>query len=137
LEADLLRQVIDYLSAQQRRGRVVWFARRNSGGAMNAHGMFVRFYQLYVKGRPPTGKGAPDLDGMLPGGQYFALEIKRPGGKPTEPQAAFLSLVREAGGVAAVVSSYEEVYRVLFHATTDREPPLAAPVWDGEPDGIL
>ena len=123
LENALLGQVIDYLSAQQARGRIAWFARCNGGGVFNRAGQFLRFYVLYLRGKVPAGKGMADLHGMLSGqsgqsgqsgGKYFALEVKRPGEKPTAEQLAFLEEVRAGGGIAAVVRGYEDVPSLLF-----------------------
>lgn len=116
LENALLGQVIDYLSAQQARGRIAWFARCNGGGTFNRAGQFLRFYVLYLRGKVPAGKGMADLHGMLSGqsGRYFALEVKRPGEKPTAEQLAFLDEVRAGGGIAAVVRGYEDVPSLLF-----------------------
>lgn len=58
--------------------------------------------------------GSADLIGMLaPQGRFLALEVKRPGEKPTKEQELFLELVRKSGGVAAVVTSVEEALAVV------------------------
>lgn len=46
-------------------------------------------------------------------GRFLALEVKRPGGRPTRGQVEFLQAVRAAGGVAAVVDSVAAVEQVL------------------------
>ena len=117
LEADVQAQIVDYLRAQQARGRIVWFARCNGGSVLSMHKgrrRFTRFYALYLRGAEPAHKGMADLHGMLPDGRYFALEIKRPGEKATPEQQAFLAVVRAGGGIAAVVRGFEEVTRVLW-----------------------
>lgn len=117
LESDIQTQIVDYLRAQQARGRIVWFARCNGGSVLSMHKgrrSFTRFYALYLRGAEPAHKGMADLHGMLPGGRYFALEVKRPGEKPTPEQLAFLAAVRENGGIAAVVHSFDEVANVLI-----------------------
>ena len=117
LESDIQTQIVDYLRAQQARGRIVWFARCNGGSVLSMHKgrrSFTRFYALYLRGAEPAHKGMADLHGMLPGGRYFALEIKRPGEKATPEQQSFLAAVRAGGGIAAVVCGFEEVTRVLW-----------------------
>jgi hypothetical protein len=58
--------------------------------------------------------GSADLIGILaPMGRFLALEVKRPGEKPTKEQELFLELVRKSGGVAAVVHSVEEALAVV------------------------
>lgn len=39
---------------------------------------------------------------------FVACEVKQPGKKPTDKQAAFLSAIRSAGGIAVVATSVEE-----------------------------
>jgi len=43
----------------------------------------------------------------------FALEVKRPGRKPTKLQQAVLKKWEAAGAIAAVVTSVEEVKELL------------------------
>ena len=62
-------------------------------------------------------KGASDLIGILePTGRWFALEVKRPGGKPTPEQELFLKLIRNHGGFGAVVDSVEAADAALARA---------------------
>ena len=56
--------------------------------------------------------GQPDLLGCYKG-RMFALEVKRPGGKPTKLQQAVLKKWEAAGAIAAVVTSVEEVKELL------------------------
>jgi hypothetical protein len=117
LEADVQAQIVDYLRAQQARGRIVWFARCNGGSVLSLHKgrrSFTRFYALYLRGAEPAHKGMADLHGMLPDGRYFALEVKRPGECATPEQRAFLAVVRAGGGLAEVVHGFEEVANVLW-----------------------
>ncbi len=117
-ESEVQTQIVDYLRAQQARGRIVWFARCNGGSVLSMHKgrrSFTRFYALYLRGAEPAHKGMADLHGMLPDGRYFALEVKRPGEKATPEQQAFLAAVQAGGGIAAVVRGFEGVDRVLFH----------------------
>lgn len=115
-EADLQAQIVDYLRAQQTRGRIVWFARCN-GGAVHSvrqgRRSYTRFYALYLRGAEPASRGMADLHGMLLDGRYFALEVKRPGERATPEQQTFLAAVRAGGGIAAVVRGFEEVANVL------------------------
>jgi len=112
-EHDLQGQILDYLRLQQARGRVIWYCRVNSG-SVKAGMRWVRFYLLYLAGRAYTTRGKGDIEGMLPGGRYFALEVKKPGEKATPEQLDFLAAVRDGGGIAAVVRGYEDVPSLLF-----------------------
>lgn len=113
-EQDRLGQIVDYLRHEQARGRVAWFARVNGGGMMDKTGRFLRFYFLYLAGQRPAGKGKADIEGQLSDGRYFALEVKRPGEKPTPEQVQFLMTVRCNNGLSAVIVDYDEARMALF-----------------------
>ena len=113
-EQDIQGQIIDYLRIEQARGRVVWFERSNGGGMKDKTGRLVLFYWLYLRGKIPRSKGKSDLSGMLAGGRFFALEVKRRDEKPTKEQLDYLAAVRDGGGIAAVVRSFSDAKNVLF-----------------------
>ena len=113
-EQDLLGEIVALLRLEQTKGRVAWFARCNGGGMRDRTGRFLRFYQLYLPRATPKSKGMADLHGMLSDGRYFALEVKRAGDKATDEQSRFLDAVRAGGGIAAVVTGFEEAARELF-----------------------
>ena len=46
-------------------------------------------------------------------GKFVAIEVKRPGGKPTKEQECFLEKVEQAGGLGLVATSADEVIRRL------------------------
>lgn len=59
-------------------------------------------------------KGVPDIIGILPGsGRILGIEVKRPGGKPSDLQIKFMEDINKSGGVAFVASSVEEVITKL------------------------
>jgi len=103
-EADVLRAVLRVLELHP---RVKWARRMNSGaGRIVRQGgvsQFIRF------GFP----GCPDVLGMLDGGRLLAVEVKRPSGRTTDEQAAFLRLVADHGGVALVARSADDVVAAL------------------------
>lgn len=111
-ERDVLRAVLAALKAHP---RVAWAVRLNSGMAM-----------LPGKGGKPQPvrfgfSGCPDIIGQVTAsvyadiarGLFLAVEVKRPGKKPTLEQAAFLLRVREAGGVGFVATGVEDVWKHL------------------------
>lgn len=112
LESDTQSQIVDFLRAEQLRGRVIWFCRVNGGGVKTAT-QFIRFYALYLLGIEKRSRGYPDLHGMLPGGRYFALEVKRKGERMTPEQKEFIDAVLAGGGIAGVVRSFEDVMYLL------------------------
>lgn len=56
--------------------------------------------------------GIPDVIACV-NGRFVALEVKRPGNKPTPLQRATLEQIQKAGGLAAVVTSKAEAEAVL------------------------
>lgn len=114
LEGDIQGQIIAYLRHEQARGRVVWFERSNGGGGRVA-GRWVWFYRLFLLGKEPVSTGKADLTGMLDGGRFFALEVKRPKrGRASNDQREYLAAVAGGGGIAATVLSFQDAKRELF-----------------------
>lgn len=56
--------------------------------------------------------GVPDIIGCLKG-RFVAFEVKRPGGKATKLQLHTIGLIQKAGGLAAVVYSWDDARRAL------------------------
>jgi hypothetical protein len=103
LESAILAQILDYLKI---RGVLHW--RQNSGAfALAAQGHTKR--RFFRAGAP----GISDVIGVLPGGRFLAIEVKREGEYPTDAQLAFMTNVNDAGGLAFVARSVEEVAMVL------------------------
>lgn len=100
-EADIQRAILDYLATEG------IFAYRSNTGAVPAtyHGKsrFIRF----------GPKGQSDITAILPGGIYWAIEVKRPGGLPSETQWAFLDRVKQARAEWTVATSVDDVRRVV------------------------
>jgi hypothetical protein len=46
-------------------------------------------------------------------GRFPAIEVRRPGNKPTPEQQQFIDTINEAGGLAFVTRSVEEVETML------------------------
>lgn len=63
-------------------------------------------------GGPLAPKGISDLIGCHEG-KFIALEVKRPGGKPSPEQMQFIADVQRSGGIAGVVYSVEDVIELL------------------------
>ena len=104
-EADVMRAVLAYLQHHQ---RVVWAARMNTGAGMltRGNGKFSQYIKFGFK-------GCPDIHGMLAGGQALYIEVKRPSGKLTPEQEAFLKLAVDNGGCAFVARSVDDCVSML------------------------
>lgn len=114
LESERQAGVIRYLQLER---RVKFFIRINGGGRM-IKGVFIWFYKLFVGNVEQKGKGVSDIVGMLRGGRFFAIEVKRPDEKPTAEQAAFLALVREAGGASGVACNWQQAKAIICEETS-------------------
>lgn len=97
-ETMIVRACLDWLAYK---GIVAW--RSNSGAVKASYkgkSRFVRFN---------TMKGMSDICAILPDGTFAAIEVKKPGGQPTDDQEEFLRKVRSTGGVGIVVHSVDEL----------------------------
>ena len=56
--------------------------------------------------------GIPDLI-ICYKGRFIALEVKRPGGKPTLLQKITLNKIEKAKGIAKIVTSVEQVKEII------------------------
>ena len=74
--------------------------------ALSSKGVYV------VKVVSASRNGTPDLLCCYKG-RFIAIEVKRPGEKPTVLQNAKLEKIREAGGVAVWVDSLEAAMSVF------------------------
>jgi hypothetical protein len=82
--------------------------RQNAGRLRVERGGKVHLYQF------AGAAGVSDVLAILPPhGRLLAVETKMPGRKLTADQAAFLSAVTQAGGVALVVRDLKDLERAL------------------------
>jgi hypothetical protein len=98
-ESAVLRACLDYLALK---GVYAW--RQNQGAIPLKDGGYRRFVGL---------KGVSDILGVLDGGRVLAVEVKKPGGKLSREQKAFLDAVRERGGLALVVRGVDELDKAM------------------------
>lgn len=97
-EAQIHRAVAQQLTLRAR-PEVLWFHVPN-GGSRNV----IEAVNLKRMG---TLAGVSDLLAFH-NGEFFALELKAPGGRPTIPQMEFQSRWRDAGGHAVVAEGLDE-----------------------------
>jgi hypothetical protein len=103
-EAQVMRAVLQALAMHP---RVAWAHRMNSGaGKVQRAGGVSQFMRW---GFP----GCPDVLGQLRDGRTLACEVKKPSGKTSPEQEAFLKCVRANGGVALVARSVDDVMEAL------------------------
>lgn len=68
-----------------------------------------------IKVMAANKRGTPDLLAVI-NGRFVAIEVKAPGGKPSKLQLAQLRRIENAGGVAMLVESVDEVKAYLSSA---------------------
>lgn len=87
---------------------VAWACRVNSGAvtAQDSLGKkrFIRFNSM---------PGMSDIIGQATDGRFLAVECKRPSGKLSDDQRAFLARVEAAGGIAVCARSVDDVIEAL------------------------
>ncbi len=104
-EASILKAIMQLLKVHPKVARV-W--RQNSMAAefQDRHGR-----TRYV--RANTAKGMSDIMGILKDGRTLAVEVKSRTGIVAEHQQAFLDSITQAGGVAFVARSVDDVLERL------------------------
>lgn len=102
-ESDILRDCLAYLNTIPG----CWAFRMNSGAIAGEHNGKKRFFRFGMT-------GMTDIIGIYEG-RFLAIEIKRPGNKPTEAQAAFMASVRHYGGIAFWVDNLDTLVNVMTH----------------------
>ncbi|NCX94329.1 MAG: VRR-NUC domain-containing protein [Gammaproteobacteria bacterium] len=94
-ETSEVKVILDYLERFTK--FVCW---RQNQGAMKLDTRYIRFSYR---------DGISDIIGIAPDGRFVAIEVKRPGKKPTPTQAEFLEMIRRQGGIAIVATSLQSV----------------------------
>lgn len=119
LESDVQTKIIEYLRHEMARGNIAWVCRVNSG-ARKVGGRWIAMYRYWLPTIPNVEKHYPDIHGMMGAkskspGRYFCFEVKRDEKEKATPgQLDFVATTIAGGGIAGVVSSYDEVKALLF-----------------------
>jgi hypothetical protein len=61
----------------------------------------------------PIEIGIADINCVLPGGKFLAIEVKLPKEKPSPEQDAWLKRISLGGGIACVAQSINDVLAIL------------------------
>lgn len=99
LEKEVLASVLEALRNDPR----IWICDRRQSGVFMEGERYIRVGQ----------KGHLDISGMLRGGKYIELEVKRPGEKPNERQQERIEHVRKGGGISGYCWSVESALALL------------------------
>jgi hypothetical protein len=105
------KAVADHLRQRGVPGLVWWHTAQGVkiGGRRNRKGVAIQ--GAIMKGLGVRA-GVSDIL-ALHGGKFFALELKAPGGRPTEEQLRFIDDVRGQGGFTCVAEGLDQALRVL------------------------
>jgi hypothetical protein len=99
-EQDIQRGIIEYLLLK----KYVIFKHHSTGTTVrNGETVYLRY----------GDRGISDLIGCSPTGQFIAIEVKKPGGRPTPEQLEFISRVNANGGKGFVAFSLDDVIEAL------------------------
>lgn len=98
-ERDILKAILQALRVHPR----VAFAWRMQSGVFQDGDRMIRVGAV----------GIPDVIGMLGGGQLYAIEVKREGGRLTREQENTLAYIVERGGIAGVARSVEDALALI------------------------
>ena len=97
LEKDIQKAIIEVLELKK------WLVVKvNNVGIKKENGSFI----------PPRQRGISDLIACSPRGRFYAIEVKRPGGKLTEDQDRFLKDVFLHEGGFLVAYSVDDVIKL-------------------------
>lgn len=106
-EKDIQNAILEYLQA---RGHFVW--RNNTGFSKREY--TTRSGETRTSVLRAGIIGSSDIIGAhRETGQFIAIEVKRPGNKPTEYQRDFLDRIGECNGIAIVATSLDDVMGIL------------------------
>lgn len=115
------------------RGVVAWLHAKHipawpqdAGGKETRKMLFRNGLNVRAGGLSDLPEGWPDVIGILPGGRFLALEVKKPNyldlqtgrqsghGNPTERQLEMLYLMHRHGALVGVVWSVQDVERLVL-----------------------
>jgi hypothetical protein len=104
LEQQIQRAILEYL-----RWRHIPCYKHQNAGIRKPDGGYI----------PTHTRGVSDIIGCIPKtGRFLAIEVKRPGNRPTPEQQQFIDTINEAGGLAFVARSVEEVENKMEQSLT-------------------
>jgi hypothetical protein len=111
IEAKIQDAVVQHLELRGQPGMLFWHTPNSSnlGGARTKSGVPLAAIRMKRHG---LRKGVSDLV-FLHKGIFFALELKSPGGQPSESQDQFMAAVNDAGGYATWCDSLDRALRIL------------------------
>lgn len=106
-ENSVFKQVMGYLKRLEHKTERRCFFWRN-----NNNPVYDPVMQMFRKRHPQTPLGLPDIIGCYYG-KLVGIEVKGPGGKPSQAQKVIKCKIEDAGGTVIIAWSYEDVEKAL------------------------
>jgi hypothetical protein len=95
-EQDIQKAILDYLRIK----KFVVFKHHSTGSGIRDGKAFFFAY---------SEKGISDIIACSKTGRFIAIEVKKPGGKPSPEQLEFLERVNSNGGIGILAYSIDDV----------------------------
>jgi hypothetical protein len=103
-ESEIVKAILEYLKLKG-----IYCFRNNTGAFKSVYKGKQRFHRY-------GEVGSSDIIGITKKGLFLAIEVKRPGGKPTDKQIEFMGHINRNGGIAFVAYSVDDVEKTLISA---------------------
>jgi len=97
-ESDIQRSILKYL-----RLKSIFCWKNNTVGIAKPNGHYI----------PAQMTGIADILGIMPDGRFLAIEVKRPGNKPTPNQVQFIQNIINNKGLAFLAYSLDDVKQII------------------------
>lgn len=98
-EAKIQSDILDFLTSKG------FLVVKHNNGAHKVKGGYIRSRK--------ADNGIPDIIGMTPSGRFIGVEVKKPGGKPSDAQKAIVERINASGGIACIVESLGQLIQNL------------------------
>lgn len=95
-ESDIQKAILRYLELKK-----IYAWTNKTTGTWDVKGNFFR--------KGSTLKGVSDILGILKGGKFLAIEIKKKGNYASQEQKLFIKNINDRGGIAFVAYSIDDV----------------------------
>jgi len=103
-ERDIMNAIITYLNYTGK-----YYAWRTNSGSIKLDNRDGSTRMIRM-----ARAGTSDIFAIRRGdAKFIAIEVKRPGKKPTPAQEEFINMIREYGGIAGIATSIEEAEAIL------------------------
>jgi hypothetical protein len=113
LEKDLQKEIL------RKYGALTWLRLwRNNTGVAVGMSIIAQYKRMgYIPDNIPVTRygtpGAPDIMGIIKGGQFLGIEVKSLTGQQSEEQKAWQRMIESLGGIYILARKVEDVDNIL------------------------